>query len=55
MKSKTVKSFSEWYEDEGTLSQPKPKSINKRSEMRKEVALKRGDVDLYLDEEDWDS
>lgn len=54
MKNKSVKSFSEWYEDE-EFNPKKPKVYNKRIEIRKEQALRRGDVEAYLDEDEWDS
>lgn len=54
MKSKTVKSFAEWYDDEEYNPKP-PKVYNKRIETRKEHALRRGDVEAYLDEDEWDT
>lgn len=52
-KSKTVKSFREWYEDEDFPNR-KPTATNKRKQMRKESALKKLDVEAYLDEDEWE-
>lgn len=52
-KSKNVKSFKEWYEDED-FPKRKPVHENKRKQMRKESALKKLDVEAFLEEDDWD-
>lgn len=47
------KSFDQWLEDEDLHPRKKPKpKLYKRKEMRLERALRRGDVDEYLNEED---
>lgn len=53
MKKDKVKSFKEWYDDEEQEFSGKPKHREyKRTQMRKENALKRGDISGYLDEDD---
>ena len=54
MRKEKVKSFKEWYdEDSQELSSRKVKQAEyKRTAMRKDTALKRGDIDAYLEDDD---
>lgn len=55
MKKDKVKSFKEWYDEEGEEFAGKPKNHEwKKKSLRKETALRRLDVDAFLDEEDED-
>lgn len=52
MKKRTVKSFKQWYDEDSEDINRKPKDLNKKKSIRKESALKRADVDAYIEEDD---
>lgn len=57
-KSDKMKTFREWYEeDEEETTNNKNKAKNnrhKRKEMRMENALRKKDIDYYVEEDDWE-